>query len=178
MIPLIQIHSLFDFRSHHILNFAMKSISSPSNDDSFSKKPLGATISFSRYPWTRRWFGNRSEKAGARFLKKSGYRILAYNHLNALGELDLIALDKNTLVIVEVRSTATRDFDKLARSIDQKKQRNVVRAAYLYIHQHHLQNIPIRFDILLISWPSAQNYPEIRHFTHAFDLDDPLCSYS
>ncbi len=56
-------------------------------------------------PWWRRWFGTRSERAAARFLRRLGYRILARNYTCSHGELDLIALDGRCIVFVEVRST-------------------------------------------------------------------------
>ena len=46
------------------------------------------------------------ERAAARFLRRLGYRILAANVADPTGELDLLALDGDTLVVVEVRSTA------------------------------------------------------------------------
>ena len=33
-------------------------------------------------PWWRRWFGTRSERAAARFLKRLGYRILVRNFVD------------------------------------------------------------------------------------------------
>ena len=85
---------------------------------------------FTRFPWWRRWFGRRSEKAAARFLRGLGYRIVAANVSDAEGELDLIAVDGRTLVIVEVRSTASDDLDRTTASVDDRKQRKVTGAAF------------------------------------------------
>ena len=38
-----------------------------------------AAAGFARWPWRRRWFGRRSERAAGRFLRKLGYRIVAAN---------------------------------------------------------------------------------------------------
>src|SRR5439155_8813704 len=77
------------------------------------------------WPWWRRWFGTRSERAAARFLRRRGYRIVARNYTCSLGELDLVALDGRTLVFVEVRSTATEDAERPAASVDPAKQRRL-----------------------------------------------------
>src|SRR5437016_12498813 len=84
---------------------------------------------FARWPWWRRWFGRRSERAAARFLRSLGYRILAANVADPAGELDLIALDGQTLVIVEVRSTESADLERAAASVDLRKQRQVSNSA-------------------------------------------------
>ena len=61
--------------------------------------------SSAKRPWWRRWFGTRSERAAAIYLKRLGYRIVARNFSCPLGELDLISLDGTCIVFVEVRST-------------------------------------------------------------------------
>ena len=55
-----------------------------------------------RMPWWRRWFGTRSERAAAKFLKRQGYRIVARNYSCPLGELDLIALDARTTSLLRL----------------------------------------------------------------------------
>ena len=55
-----------------------------------------ASGGFSRWRWWKRWFGRRSEKAAARYLRKLGYRLLATNVSDRDGELDILALDGET----------------------------------------------------------------------------------
>ena len=70
-----------------------------------------------RKPWWRRWFGTRSERAAAGFLKNLGYRIVARNYSCPLGELDVVALDGSCIVFVEVRSTGEEDASRPAASV-------------------------------------------------------------
>src|SRR5947209_19998894 len=91
-----------------------------------------------RRPWWRRWFGTRSERAAARFLKRLGYRIVARNYTCAHGELDLVALDGNCLVFVEVRSTGNETTAGPAASVDEAKQRRLTRLALHFLQKHHL----------------------------------------
>ncbi|MFQ3652460.1 MAG: YraN family protein [Gemmataceae bacterium] len=72
--------------------------------------------------WWKRWFGSRSERAAAAYLRRLGYRLLDHNVRNAAGELDLIALDGQTVVFVEVRSTEQESTLEPGESIDQRKQ--------------------------------------------------------
>jgi putative endonuclease len=125
---------------------------------------------FSRWPWWRRWFGRRSERAAARFLRRLGYRILAANVADPAGELDLIALDGQTIVVVEVRSTAGDNLDRTAASVDLLKQRKVTEAAVRFLARKRLlEGVAVRFDVLVLSWPATAREPVVRHYPHAFE---------
>lgn len=119
-------------------------------------------------PWWRRWFGTRSERAAARFLKRQGFHILFRNFTCSLGELDLIALDGRTLVFVEVRSTEREELDRPAASVDRAKQERLTRLALFFLHQKRLLGHPARFDVLLVSWPEGARKPVIEHHPSAF----------
>jgi len=133
---------------------------------------------FSRWPLWRRWFGFRSERAGARFLRKLGYRILGHNIADSKGEIDLLALDGQTLVVVEVRSTESGDFQKMALSVDRDKQRRLTNATLRFLQRRKLHNIGVRFDVLAICWPPDRREPEIRHYRHAFEAVGRFQMYS
>jgi putative endonuclease len=124
---------------------------------------------FTRWPWWRKWFGFRSERSGARFLRKLGYRILAHNVADTKGEIDLLALDGQTIVVVEVRSTETDDLEKVAASVNLAKQRRLTNAALRFLQRRKLLNVSVRFDVLAISWPPDQHKPKIRHYRNAFE---------
>ena len=135
--------------------------------------PLPLPVGFTRLPWWRRWFGRRSERFAARYLRKLGYRVLAANVADPAGELDLLAADGDTLVVVEVRSTAgnTPDqLDRTAQSVDPRKQRRISDAAVRFLTRRRLLGrVPVRFDVLVLGWPADAATPVVRHFKHAFD---------
>ena len=124
---------------------------------------------FGRWPFWKRWFGQRSEKAAARYLRKLGYRILAANIADKLGEIDLLALDGESLVVVEVRSTSTHDPQQAALSVDRIKQRKLTEAAVRFLSRRRLLGVNVRFDILAIAWPPEAREPTILHIPQAFD---------
>jgi putative endonuclease len=119
-------------------------------------------------PW-RRWFGSRSERAAARFLKRQGYRILARNYTCPLGELDLVTLDGKCIVFVEVRSTMGADPAVPAASVGSEKQRRLTRLALAFLQQYRLLERPARFDVLALSWPEDRREPNIVHYKSAFE---------
>jgi putative endonuclease len=120
-------------------------------------------------PWWRRWFGNRSERAAAQFLKRLGYRIVVRNYVCRVGELDLVALDGSVVVFVEVRSTETGELEKTAASVDVEKQRRLSLTALYFLQQRRLLDRPARFDVLAISWPPKSSDPRFVHIRHAFE---------
>ncbi|MBI3824270.1 MAG: YraN family protein [Planctomycetes bacterium] len=135
-------------------------------------------FSITTHPWWLRWFGNRSERAAARFLRRLGYRILEHNFSCELGEIDIIAVDGQCVVFVEVRSTETDDAQKPALSVDAKKQQRLTRLALYYLKQRRLLEHAARIDVLAISWPAAQADPEIVHYPNAFEATDRFQMYS
>jgi putative endonuclease len=137
---------------------------------------------FTRWPWWRRWFGRRSERAAAKFLRALGYRILAANVADPAGELDLLALDGETLVVVEVRSTASDRPDALentAASVDLRKQRKITGATLRFLAARKLLGkIAVRFDVLVLSWPPGAAEPTVRHIPHAFEATGKFQMFS
>jgi putative endonuclease len=125
--------------------------------------------SLAKRPWWRRWFGNRSERAAAKYLRRQGYRIIARNYCCPQGELDLVAVDGGSIVFVEVRSTGSDDLTKTAASVDLAKQRRLTNLALHFLQRHRLLEQLARFDVLVLSWPADRNEPSIRHYRNAFE---------
>lgn len=126
-------------------------------------------MSFTRRPWWRRWFGLRSERAAARHLRRRGLRVIAQNVHTPGGEIDLIALHGDTLVVAEVRSTESLNIENAALSVDAEKQRRVTRAAVAFFQKHGLLGRPARFDVLVLSWPPGEREPTVSHYENAFE---------
>jgi putative endonuclease len=142
----------------------------PRGPDNGPPPNTGSGRGFSRWPWWRGGFGRRSERAAARFLRKKGWRIVAANLDDRLGELDLLALDGGTLVVVEVRSTESDNLERAAESVDLAKQRRITDATLRFLARKRLlDRIPVRFDVLAVSWPADAREPVFRHISHAFE---------
>lgn len=113
--------------------------------------------------------GLQGEQLAARFLQKLGYRILARGHRQRLGELDLVALDRETLVFVEVKTWRRGDKGDPAVAVDDRKQDKLTRAALTYMQRRRLLEQRARFDVISIVWESSDGKPVIRHFINAFE---------
>jgi putative endonuclease len=131
-----------------------------------------------RKPWWRRWFGTRSERAAARYLRWQGFRIVARNVFTPHGEIDLVALDGQTVVFVEVRSTESEDTARPAESVDGKKQSRLTEAALDFLRRRRLLDHSARFDVLILAWPAGQREPMIEHYRQAFEAAGRWQMYS
>ena len=123
---------------------------------------------FTRFPVWRRWFGRRAERFAARYLRQQKCRILGRNVDDRLGEIDLLALDGQTIVVVEVRSSETKSFDELAKTVNNDKQRRLTDATLRFVQRRKLWNVAVRFDVIALRWPAGAREPEVRHYRHAF----------
>lgn len=113
--------------------------------------------------------GQRGEKAAAKYLRRKGYRIIAHSHRQRLGEIDLIALDRQCIVFVEVKTWRNDDKADPSEAVDYRKQEKLTRAGLVYLKQHDLLESPARFDVVSIVWPAEDKHPRIRHFENAFE---------
>ena len=63
------------------------------------------------------------EALAVRRLKKAGYKIIETNYRTRLGEIDIIAKDKDTIVFVEVKSRRSVHFGNPKQAITLQKQK-------------------------------------------------------
>lgn len=113
--------------------------------------------------------GGAAEKAAARFLKSSGYTLLARNFSTSTAEIDIIAAEGDLLCFVEVRSRATGEFLAPHESVNRRKQAKIRTAASRYLAARRLQNALCRFDVVsLVADPGEKSGWHIELFRDAF----------
>ena len=117
---------------------------------------------------TQQNFGKKSESIAITHLKKHGYKILEQNYRTKLGEIDIIAKDKDTLVFVEVKARNSNRFGNPKCAVTFKKQRKISIVALLYIKTTKQNNVKARFDVVAIS--SVKGKPSIEIIKNAFEL--------
>ncbi len=95
--------------------------------------------------------GREGEARAAAHLAARGLTIVAQNVRAPAGEIDLVALDGETLVFCEVRTRRSRGQGGALESVTPAKQRQVVRVAAWYLAAHPAwHDRPIRFDVVAI----------------------------
>ena len=81
--------------------------------------------------------GKFGEAKAKEYLEKQGYKILEMNrHFSKFCEIDIIALDKNTLVFVEVKTRKTTKFGLPQEAITKTKYQNIKNGIYFYMQEN------------------------------------------
>lgn len=111
--------------------------------------------------------GNKGEDIASEFLQKENYQILERNWRNSYQEIDLIALDKKTLVFVEVKTRITSKYGYPESAITKNKQRQLFKAAEVYLNKCKNEFSDLRFDVISILL-SEKSEEKVQHFKDAF----------
>lgn len=101
--------------------------------------------------------GAFGEDAAEKFLKKKGYKILERNFNCRFGEIDIIALDKECLVFVEVKTRSNNKYGNPQNAVNYYKRNHLELSARCYIDKNRLNNYIARFDIVEIFAKYADN---------------------
>ena len=113
--------------------------------------------------------GMLGEKLAGKYLQRQGYRIIARNYRTVLGEIDIIAEDKDTLVFVEVKTRRGRSCGHPLEAVNPAKCRQISKVALFYLAEKKMENRAARFDVVAVSL-GTEDKPEIEVVQNAFDL--------
>ena len=92
--------------------------------------------------------GKIGEDIATKYLQQSGYEIIKRNFECKIGEIDIIAKDKDEIVFVEVKTRASTLYGLPKEAVDQTKKKHIYRSAEFYIYIKHLENKPVRIDVI------------------------------
>ena len=109
--------------------------------------------------------GKKGEELAVAYLREQGYAILATNFRAGRNEIDIVARDGETLVIVEVKSRRSNYFAEPEYAVTMDKQRALIRAANSYIYRKNIE-LETRFDIIAIILNDEEVH--INHLKDAF----------
>lgn len=91
------------------------------------------------------------EEAVARHLASlEGCTILCRNYRCALGELDIVAREGDTVVFVEVKARRGAAFGLPQEAVNGPKQARLRRLALHFLQRHGLGEAPCRFDVATV----------------------------
>jgi putative endonuclease len=111
--------------------------------------------------------GRRGEDVAHRYLRNSGYMVVARNYRPSGGEVeaDIVARQGDTVIFVEVKSRASGEYGSPDRAIGGEKQKNIVRAARAYATRAGIEWSQVRFDVISVVFTDP---PSITHLQDAF----------
>ena len=112
--------------------------------------------------------GKKGEEVALRFLKKNGYKIIEKNYVCKMGEMDIIAREKDTLVFVEVKTRTSMAFGPPQLAVNSTKQMQLSKVALYFLKEKHLEEVKARFDVVAVLLRPRGD--EIELIKDAFDL--------
>jgi len=95
--------------------------------------------------------GRQAEALALDYLVERSLSPVARNFHCRGGEIDLIMLDNDCLTFVEVRYRASTSFTSASHTVDNHKQRKIVRTAAMFVARNHrFATYTMRFDVVAI----------------------------
>jgi len=116
----------------------------------------------------RKALGRSGEELALHFLKEKGYEIVERNYVCKMGEMDIIAKEKDSLVFVEVKARTSTIFGPPQLAVNLLKQRQLSKVALNFLKQKRLEDVKARFDVVAILL--GPKGPEIELIKDAFEL--------
>ena len=112
-------------------------------------------------PGARLRLGRRGERLAERHLRRNGYRIVARNFRAAGAEIDLVAMDGETLVFVEVKTRFDDGAGTPQEAIDRRKEEHMRRAAEAFAARYRAGDRAMRFDVVAITGEGTRRRLEL-----------------
>lgn len=118
----------------------------------------------------RQDLGREGEILALKKLQNLGYRCIARNYRCALGEIDIIAKDGETLVFIEIKTRKGRSLEYAKSAVTERKKRQISKTALAYMKANDCCDAKSRFDVVAICVGEGANPIEVEVIKNAFDL--------
>ena len=115
--------------------------------------------------------GKWGETLALKKVKKMGYKCLVQNYCCPLGEIDLIAKDKDVLVFIEIKTRKGSSIGYSKEAVDWRKKRQLSKVALTYMKENNCADTKARFDVIAIHLDQGKE--EVQLIQNAFDLAYP-----
>ena len=115
--------------------------------------------------------GRLGEQIALKRIKKLGYKAVHQNYRCPLGEIDLIAKDKNTLVFIEIKTRRGMSVGYVKEAVNAKKRQQISKVALAYMKSNECCEAKARFDVVAVSLGGGK--PQIEVIKDAFELAYP-----
>lgn len=115
----------------------------------------------------RKRLGERGEDAAAAFLERAGMTVVERNWRCSAGEIDIVALDGETIVLVEIKTRRTVAKGTPEEAVTPAKCRRYAKLAAAYMQSAGVSEVPVRFDVVTLL-VVAEDRALLRHHRAAF----------
>ena len=90
----------------------------------------------------------RGEQAAAEYLESRGLRILDRNWRSADGEIDIVAVERQVLVVCEVKSRTSMRYGGPLEAVSRAKRVRLRRLAVQWLNAHGIRFDEVRIDVV------------------------------
>ena len=111
--------------------------------------------------------GKYGEDVAVRHLTEAGLEIVERNWRCSEGEIDIVARERDVLVICEVKTRSSVLFGLPTEAITARKRDRMRRLAYLWLTQHSARVPEVRFDVVSVIRPD-RGAAVVEHLRAAF----------
>jgi len=113
--------------------------------------------------------GQSGERLAVDYLKKEGYELVERNVRRPEGEIDIVALDSDTLVFVEVKLRRPGGTGKATESLSEAKKRRMSELAVAYAADHPELPQDLRVDLIAIDLKVDGSVGSVQHVRSAVE---------
>ena len=106
--------------------------------------------------------GREGEQVAAEYLERAGLRVLDRNWRCAEGEIDIVAAERQVMVVCEVKTRSSTRFGTPLEAITRHKQARLRRLAMRWLVVHGVLFDEVRIDVIGLIRDKAGHY-EIEH---------------
>ena len=111
--------------------------------------------------------GKLGEDIAVNYLKQKGYKILDRNFECRQGELDIIAIDKNEMVFIEVKTRTSNRYGTPSESVNKIKQKHMLQTIKYYLYTRNLNDEFVRIDVIEVY--IKDNLYKVNHIKKALE---------
>lgn len=111
--------------------------------------------------------GRKAEGLVCRYLEQKGYTVMHRNFMCSCGEIDIVAEDDDTILLVEVRLRKKGGLVSGAESISAQKAETMRRCAFEYCRRARMPGFNLRIDVAQVEYDD--NDYNIEYFENALD---------
>lgn len=109
--------------------------------------------------------GRKGELLAKQYLVSHNYNILNMNYRNKIGEIDIIAMNKDILVFIEVKTRRSLEYGYAYEAVNRRKQEKIISTSLVYLKENGFKDIQLRYDIIEVYLTPKTR---INHIDNAF----------
>ncbi|MBX9927877.1 MAG: YraN family protein [Gemmatimonadaceae bacterium] len=112
--------------------------------------------------------GRWGERIAAKWLERDGWVVRERRWRDGRRDIDLIAEREGVVAFIEVKARSGEQFGDPVEAVHLRKQRELIRAARVWMARHGVDTAAYRFDVVGV--PLKGRSVWIRHIPSAFEV--------